>query len=155
VLKARTNISFRSCGKLSTYQPGDVINELHEHIVKTHFSGQVIEERMFKIKSANIYVNTGQKNAIRNALDEVRDLRDSLKSTNELLIDLKNSITEKPAEPIVVSDKLEIITIAVDNVTVPKEDIESTGDFGDDVSKGTSIKHKVSKLKKVRGRVDE
>jgi division protein CdvB (Snf7/Vps24/ESCRT-III family) len=140
---AKNNIKFRQQGQTIEYSKGDIINDSHQHVIDKYFSGQVVEDDMFKIKYATININPIKaSNNTQNALTEIRESIEELKESIIQLTKAKEEVDKNTPK-----DNVKII---IDDITViPQEDLESVGVFGDSMSGGTKINDKVKKLKKV------
>lgn len=133
MIKAKSDIIFRSNGQIISYKSGDTVSPLHLHFLKTYYSGQIIDEKYY----INPIIPINKKSNITvNRFDE---LKKSIDSTKDLVLSLKNSIENS-------KESIKERTSTIEPV-IPKEKIQSEGLFGEQVSKGSSIKSKVKKLK--------
>jgi hypothetical protein len=146
-------IQFRQLGKLVNYNVGDEILSKHEQVINFYYSGQVEEKEMFNIKYATINISSG--GLVNNPLEEIKT---SLEEAKTAIKELSNSVSQisKPnliesKEPIKKDD----IKLIINEIVVPKENIESEGTFGESITEGTDIKYKVKKLKRVMENKDE
>ncbi len=145
-LIAKNSIRFRSNKQQINYEDGERIAPKHEYIVKTYFSGQVLEERAFKTKSIN-----------RNTKIDKRKIKNSYNEMKELIIDTKNSVNEIRELVGVLSkirdvkkDKESHIELLVEVLNPQKDDVDIEGDIHENKSESTDdIKEKVKKIKKI------
>lgn len=144
---ANSDISFWSHGKLINYRPGDRILPEHEHYVITHFSGRVIEEKMFRIKSATININSSDKSVV----ESLSEMRKSIETANNTISELRDIITGfKVIDDVPQVDKQTHVKLAVDSVSmIPENNIQVEGSAGDEKSEGPEIKFKVGQLKRL------
>ena len=151
---AKRNIKFRSNKAQINYEEGARISPKHEYIVKTYFSGQILEESVFKVKSIN-----------RNNKIDKRKIKNSYNEMKELIIDTKNSVNEIRELVGVLSkirdvkkdkDKESHIELLVEVLNPQKVDVDIEGNIHENKSESNDdIKEKVKKIKKIARRKEK
>ena len=141
---ARRNIKFRSNKAQVNYEEGARISPKHEYIVKTYFSGQILEESVFKTKSIS-----------RNVKIDKRKINNSYNEMKEMIIDTKNSVNEIRELVSTLSkirdvkkDKESHVELLVEVLSPQKDDVDIEGDISENKTEGPQIKDKIKKLKR-------
>ena len=146
---AMKNIKFRSNREQVNYEVGNKILPKHEYIVKTYFSGQILEERVPWIRPQIPVARTvGRRNPLDGVMEIVEETRNS--------VDELKKMTRKLSE-IRGQDDIEHIPMTVEDVFVPSEQkTEVEGDIFENKSESTDdIKEKIKKIKNIAGKKEK
>ena len=153
MIVANNNISFWSKGVQVNYKKGDDIRPEHTNYVKTHFSGRVIEDHMFRIKSATININSNDKSVV----ESLSEMKKSIETANNTISELRDIITGfKIVDDVPHVDKQTHVKLTVDSVSmIPENDIEVEGSAGDEITTGPEINVRVGQLRRVMERKND
>ena len=140
---AMKNIKFRSNREQVNYEVGDKILPKHEHIVKTYFSGLILEERVPWIRPQVPVARTVNR---RNHLDGMMEIVEETRNS----VDELKRMTRKLSE-IRGQEDIEHIPMIVEEVFVPSEqETEVEGNVIENKTEGPKISNKIKKLRKLK-----